>query len=62
MPIQKEGMSSFIDRLFGLKAIQVTSRNTVNMSRKMSNRFTIHNKVFGILYFISIGELQKKII
>ena len=62
MPIQKEGISSFIDRLFGLKAMQVTSRNTVKMSRNISNRFTTHNKVFGILYFISIEELQKKII
>jgi hypothetical protein len=54
IPIRKEGVNSSKDMLLGLKAIQVTSRNRVKISRNMSSRFTTQRIVFGILYLVSI--------
>ena len=54
--MRNEGTASLAEMLPGLKAIQVTRRYKVNMSRKMSRRLNTHSRVFGILNLVNIKE------
>jgi hypothetical protein len=58
IPSMKDGSKSANERSRGLNAKNVASRNSVNINRKIKNRFITQRTVLGIFSLISIRFLQ----